>query len=70
VADLRGDGHYMEEQTMGAIEMRKFRSFADFLARLADIFRGPTFLMTLLRVDPRLREKVLLAVSVANNCYG
>ena len=52
------------------ITMRRFKSGLDFLVRLADIFRGPTFLMTFLRVEPRLREKVMLAVSVANNCYG
>ncbi len=55
---------------MSGIQMRKFNSFADFLARMADLFRGPTFLMTFLRVDPRFREKVLLTVSVVNNCYG
>ncbi len=55
---------------MQKITMRRFNNVFDFLARLVDVFRGPTFLMTLLRVDPRLREKVMLAVSVANNCYG
>lgn len=56
--------------SMKNIAMRRFKTGFDFLARLADVFRGPTFLMTFLRVDPRLREKVMLAVSVANNCYG
>jgi hypothetical protein len=55
---------------MQKITMRKFGSAVDLLARFIDIFRGATFLMTFLRVEPRLREKVMLAVSVANNCYG
>lgn len=55
---------------MNAITMRRFDSALDFLARLGDVFRGPTFLMTYLRIEPRFREKIMLAVSVANNCYG
>jgi hypothetical protein len=55
---------------MRQITMRKFRSVIDLLARFAAVFRGPTFIMTFLRVDPRLREKIMLAVSTANNCYG
>ncbi len=34
------------------------------------MFRGPTFIMTFIRIDPKFREKILLAVTVANNCYG
>jgi hypothetical protein len=50
--------------------MRKFRSYGDMAAKLAGLFRGPTFLMTFLRVDSKLREKILLSVTVINNCYG
>jgi hypothetical protein len=60
----------MKEASMKNNTMRRFTSALDFLARLADVFRGPTFLMTYLRVDPKFREKIMLAVSVANNCYG
>jgi hypothetical protein len=52
------------------IEMRTFGSFLDLLRTGLDVLRGPTFLMTFIRVPARLREKILLAVTVANNCFG
>ncbi len=55
---------------MTGITQRRFDSLRDFVARFDDLFRGPTFAMTLIRLDPRLRERVMLAVSVANNCHG
>ncbi len=55
---------------MTHIFMRTFTSYRDLVMKGASVFRGPTFLMTFLRVDPKLREKILLAVTVANNCYG
>lgn len=55
---------------MTHIFMRTFSSFRDLIAKGAAVFRGPTFLMTFLRVDPKFREKILLAVTVVNNCYG
>ena len=55
---------------MTNILMRTFSSYFDLLAKGAAVFRGPTFLMTFLRVNPKFREQVLLAVTVANNCYG
>lgn len=48
--------------------LRRFTSFSDFVRRFFDLFRGPTFLMTFLRVNGRLREKIILTVTVANNC--
>jgi hypothetical protein len=53
-----------------AIMMRKFASLPDLALRFADIFRGPSFLMTLIRIKPKFREKILLAVTVTNNCFG
>ncbi|GEM_PF-489318 len=55
---------------MTRIFMRTFSSFRDLVVKGASVFRGPSFLMTFLRVDPTFREKILLAVTVANNCYG
>lgn len=48
--------------------MNTFSSFSDFFKRLFDLFRGPTFYMTFRRTDPKFREKVILTVSMANNC--
>lgn len=47
-----------------------FVSFADFLKRFIDIFRGPSFVAVLRKTDPVFREKILLTVSMANNCAG
>ncbi len=49
--------------------MRRFTSFVEMLKCFTDIFRGPTMLMTYLRVDGILREKILITVSSAHNCY-
>ncbi|MDY6933351.1 MAG: hypothetical protein SVZ03_03915 [Spirochaetota bacterium] len=54
---------------MTTIQKRTFLSFTDFIQRFGQIFKGPTFLMTFIKVDNRLREKILLTVSIANNCY-
>lgn len=50
------------------MKMRTFRSFVDFFSGLWSIFKGPTFLMTFLKIDKKLREKILLTVSIGNNC--
>lgn len=49
--------------------MRRFTSLREILSSTTDLFRGPTFLMTFLRVDRVLREKILIAITAANNCY-
>lgn len=53
---------------MDMIEKRSFESIADFFKKLFDIFRGPTFLMTWLKIDKILREKILLTISMSNKC--
>lgn len=58
-----------QEASINNITMRRFKSGLDFIGRFTDVFRGPTFIMTFLRVDRKLREKIMLAVSVANNCH-
>lgn len=47
-----------------------FTSFSDFIIRLIDIFRGPMFITIIRKIDPVFREKLLLTVSMANNCAG
>jgi hypothetical protein len=54
----------------GTIMMRRFGSAGHFFRMLFDIFRGPSIVMTWFRVKPRFRERLLLAVTVANNCYS
>ncbi|MFP4476760.1 MAG: hypothetical protein ACLFOY_14475 [Desulfatibacillaceae bacterium] len=53
---------------MSDIRMRTYESVPEFLRILTDVFRGPTFLETFLRLDGRFREKVILEVSITNNC--
>lgn len=53
---------------MHDIEMRTFNSAFDFARTFFDLFRGPTFFMTFRRMDPLLREKIILAFSSTNNC--
>ncbi|HNX25710.1 MAG TPA: hypothetical protein PKG60_16810 [Spirochaetota bacterium] len=47
-----------------------FTSLYDFLKRFIDIFRGPMFISAFRKIDPVFREKLLLTVSMANNCAG
>lgn len=51
------------------VTMRRFTSPGDFLSRLITVFRGPSFISTLRKTDGLFREKILLAVTLANNCY-
>ncbi len=53
---------------MRQVQMRTFRSVADFLRRFVLLFAGPSFITTLLGVDAKFREKLLLTVTMANNC--
>ncbi|MGV7929909.1 MAG: hypothetical protein AB2L13_13585 [Spirochaetota bacterium] len=52
------------------VSMRRFRSAGDFLARFAGLFRGPSFISTLLKTNGVFREKILLTVTLANNCFA
>ncbi|MCU0843953.1 MAG: hypothetical protein MUC76_03395 [Spirochaetes bacterium] len=52
------------------ITMRRFSSVGDFFTRLAGLFRGPLFISTLLKTNGLFREKILITVTLANNCYA
>jgi hypothetical protein len=58
-----------KEMGVSSIKKRTFESGADFFIKLFDALKGPTILMTFLKVDSILREKVLLTLSISNNCY-
>ena len=53
---------------MHKIKMRTFTSFFSFFSRLFDMFRGPSFHSAFKEIEDRLKEKVLLTVSISNNC--
>ncbi|MBW1989863.1 MAG: carboxymuconolactone decarboxylase family protein [Deltaproteobacteria bacterium] len=48
--------------------MRTFESFSEFLSTARDFFKGPSIVSTFLHVDGVFREKIILSVSIANNC--
>ena len=58
------------EEIIGTVKMRTFSSVMDFFAKSIELFKGATILMTLLKVKHKFREKILLTVAMANNCYG
>ncbi len=47
-----------------------FSSLKDLAARLIRVFYGPAFFMTLKNTDPIFREKLLITVSMSNECGG
>jgi len=58
-----------KDMSVSVIKKRTIESGMDFFRKLFNALRGPTNLMTLLKVDSILREKVLLTLSISNNCY-
>ena len=59
-----------EEWIMPEINKLKFTSLPDFIQKTYGLFKGPAFLSTFLNLDGRLREKIIITVSIANNCGG
>jgi hypothetical protein len=47
-----------------------FTSIYDFIKRFTAIFKGPSFIAVYRKIDPVFREKILITVSMANNCAG
>lgn len=47
-----------------------FYSLSDFFRRFLGLFSGPLFLSAFRGIDPVFREKLLLTVSMTNNCAG
>jgi hypothetical protein len=52
------------------VQLATFSSSYDFIKRLIDLFRGPSFISIFKKIDPVFREKLLITVSMANNCAG
>jgi len=60
--------YFAKGTAMTAIQMRKFKSPWDGITRLIGLLSGPLFISTFMKTDRRLREKLLITVSLANNC--
>ncbi len=45
---------------MGTIQMRTFTSVRDFGAKLVELFKGPTILMTVFNVDAKFADKRII----------
>jgi hypothetical protein len=48
----------------------KFSSLMKLFGSFFRMFSGPTFFMTFRKTGPVLREKLLLTVSMSNECGG
>ena len=53
---------------MKDIQMRTFETAGEAAATAANMLKGPTFASTFLKMDPGFREKIILCVSITNNC--
>ena len=62
---LQGDIDVILEQ-----KKKSFTSPIDFFIRLGAALKLPTFYATFRTVDSVLREKILLTVSIINDCSG
>lgn len=46
----------------------RFSSLSDFRSKFCSLFKGPSFYSTFTNLDDTLREKIMITVSIANNC--
>ena len=53
---------------MATEETNRFSSLPDFRSKFYSLFKGPTFYSTFTNLDDRLRKKIMITVSIANNC--
>jgi hypothetical protein len=49
-------------------EKNRFSSLSDFRSKFYSLFTGPTFYSTFKNLEEKLRKKVMITVSIANNC--
>jgi len=45
-----------------------FTSPPDFKEKFSSLFKGPTFYSAFTKLDRKLRKKIMITVSIANNC--
>ncbi|PKL41103.1 MAG: hypothetical protein CVV44_00245 [Spirochaetae bacterium HGW-Spirochaetae-1] len=60
----------LNEVTIMDMYLPTFYSLSDFFRRFLGLFSGPLFLSAFRGIDPVFREKLLLTVSMTNNCAG
>jgi hypothetical protein len=53
---------------MPAVKTSTFTSLKDFNSKFSSLFTGPTFYSAFTNLDEKLRKKVMITVSIANNC--
>jgi len=53
---------------MRADKTSTFTSLSDFNSKFRSLFTGPTFYSTFTKLDEKLRKKIMITVSIANNC--
>jgi hypothetical protein len=47
---------------------KTFAGLSDLKSKFCDLFEGPSFYSAFTKLDDKLRKKIMIAVSVANNC--
>ena len=68
IAGLTEGEYKLEERNMPEDKANKFASFSDFKAKLSSMFEGPTFYATFNNLDEKLRKKIMITISIVNNC--
>ena len=53
----------MSENTIG-----RFNSLSDFNEKLNGLLKGPTLFSTFSKLDKKLTKKIMITVSIVNNC--
>ncbi len=49
-------------------ETSRFTSMSDFKSKFYSLFTGPSFYSAFTKLDEKLRKKIMITVSIANNC--
>ena len=53
---------------MSEVNTTSFTSMSDFTDKLVSLFKGPTFYSAFSKLDKKLTKKIMITLSIANNC--
>ena len=53
---------------MPEVNTLAFTSASDFKNKFINLFKGPTFFSAFSKLDKKLTKKIMITVSIANNC--
>ena len=53
---------------MSEVNTTAFTSASDFKNKLIGLFKGPTFYSAFSKLDKKLTKKIMITLSIANNC--